>query len=106
MIFIQFVELFFVGIIECFLSALHTKFLQKSKKLFCFIVSFLNILIWWYVLRIMVENLTNIYMIIVYGIGYASGNICALLFDGYLDKLAKIKGFKIKKRKRKLRLKK
>ena len=104
---LRFLELFAIGVIECFLSALNTKFLQKNKKLLCFIVSYISILIWWFVLRLMVNDINNVAIINIYAIGFALGDVLALMFDGYLDKIAKIKGYKVKrKRKVKGRIKK
>lgn len=93
------IKMFIIGAIECFLSAMNTKFLQRNKKLPCFIISYANILIWYYVLRIVIDDLTNLYIINLYALGFALGDVLALLFDNYLDKLAKFKGLKLKKKK-------
>ncbi len=87
------------GIVECFLLSLNTKFLQKNKKLPCFIVSLLSIIIWYYVISTVVENMHNWKLLMCYAIGFSSGDVLAIEFDVYLEKLAKIYGLKFKKKK-------
>ena len=38
-------------------------------------------------------------MIAVYGLSYATGDVVGLTFDSYLEKIAKFRGVKTKKRK-------
>jgi uncharacterized protein YebE (UPF0316 family) len=90
--------MFGIGILECFLLALNTKLLQRNRKILCFIVSFISIYIWYYVIASLVENLHKWYIILPYAIGYASGDVCAILFDDYIETVAKFKGIKLKKK--------
>lgn len=96
-----------LGTLECFLQSLNTKLLQRNHKIGCWIISFINILIWYYVISIIVENINALGLILLYAFGYASGDVLAILFDKYLVKLAKMKKskfirkfFKHKKRKK------
>ncbi len=89
----------FIGIIECFFLSLNTKFLQRSKKLPCFIVSFINVLLWFVVIGLAVENLKNWGMKLSYALGFATGDIFAIMIDAHLEKLAKFRGIKMKKSK-------
>jgi len=93
-------SLFFVGILENFLSALRIKFLTKGKKLPLAMVDFVYNIIYIYIISLIVTNLTHFYIIVFYSFGYVTGDLCALRFDAYLDKLAKLKGLKLKKQKR------
>lgn len=89
----------FIGIIECFFLSLNTKFLQRSKKIPCFIVSFINVLLWFIVIGLAVENLKNWGMKLSYALGFASGDIFAIAMDNYLEQIAKFRGVKIKHKK-------
>lgn len=91
--------MFGIGLLECFLLALNTKLLQKNRKILCFIVSFFSIYIWYYVIASVVDNLHKWYIILPYAIGYALGDVLAIMFDKYLELLAKIKGVTLKKHK-------
>jgi len=90
---------FIIGLVECFFIALNTKFLQRSKKVPCFVVSFVSVLLWFVVIGLAVENLHNWGLRLVYAAGFSSGDILAISLDSYLEKIAKLKGIKFKKRK-------
>jgi len=87
-----------VGLLESFLSTVNSKFRQKNKKTAAFITSFINILIWYYVISKVMENIANVKLALVYAMTYASGDVIGLIFDEYLDRLAKLAGFKLKKK--------
>jgi uncharacterized membrane protein len=87
-----------VGLLEAFLSTINSKFRQKSSLLLTFITSFINALVWYYLISMVVENIKNGSLILIYSMCYASGDVLGLVFDKYLEKLAKIRGFKFKKK--------
>jgi len=93
-------SLFSVGVLENFLSALRIKFLTKNKKLPLAIVDFAYNLIYVYIITLILTNLKHFYIIIFYSFGYLTGDLCALRFDNYLDKLAKLRGIKQKRKKK------
>lgn len=99
---ITIIQMFFIGILECFGLSLNTKFLQRNKKIPSFFTSFLNILLWFIVISIAVEQLHNWTLRISYAFGFALGDILAIYFDGYLDKIAKNYNKFIKRKKRKI----
>jgi uncharacterized protein YebE (UPF0316 family) len=66
----------------------------------CWIISFINILIWFYVISKLIENLHNIWIILIYAIGFASGDLLAIQFDKKLELLAKMRGVKYRKKKK------
>ena len=88
-----------IGLVECFGLALNNKFLQRSKKLPCFISSFVNQILWFIVIGIAVETLHNWGLRLVYALGFAAGDILAIILDNKLEKLAALKKVKfIRKR--------
>jgi len=88
---------FIVGIVESFGVSLNTKFIQRNKKLYSFVISFVNILIWGYVLLGFIEGIGH-YILFFYALGFGTGDVLAITFDNYLEKLAKIKGLSFKKK--------
>jgi len=96
----------FAGFIEAFGTTLNSKFRQKSMKLRTFISSTLNILVWVYIISKIIENISNLRLIIVYAFSYALGDVVGLIFDQHLDKLAILKGIRFKKKRRKWQKKK
>jgi uncharacterized protein YebE (UPF0316 family) len=97
----QYLLFLVLGVVECFGTTLNTKFVQRDKKLPSFITSFINILVWAFVLSTLIESMGKSWdLIIVYGLGYASGDVLGIMFENYLEKLAKLKGFWLKKKKK------
>ncbi len=66
-------SLFFVGIVEMIIVASWTKAVSKSNVVQTGMVTTVNILIWYYVLRQVVENLDNWSAIVPYTLGCAIG---------------------------------
>ena len=98
---------FIVGIIECFGVSLNTKLVQRNKYFPSFLTSFVNIVIWAYVISAIIENIDKgPYIVILYALGYGIGDVLGIKFDNYLEKLAKLKGLKIRKKKRCIRKRK
>lgn len=93
---LQAIGLFIVGIVENFLLALNIKFLQRNRKLHCFIVSYFGILVWYYIISTVVENLHIFVIIHSYALGFASGDVLAIYFNQYLERIAKSKGLKLR----------
>lgn len=87
---------FIIGIVENFLLALNTKFLQRNRKLYCFTTSFIYVIIWFTVIAIAVDNIHNWIMKLSYAFGFASGDVGGIIFNNYLEKIAKSKGLKLK----------
>lgn len=87
------ISLFFIGIIEMLIASFWTKVVIETRVLTSGSITFINILIWYYVLRIMVDDISNWYLAIVYAIGCAIGtSFCIYLFQ-IRDKRAKKQGF-------------
>ena len=73
---------------------------MRDCKLLCFGVSFVSIIIWYYVIATIVENLGDIMIIISYALGFAAGDVLAIYFDNYLEKIAKSRGLRIRKKRK------
>jgi len=65
--------LFFVGVIEMIISASWTKSVSKANVALTGAITSVNIFIWYYVIRVVLENLDNWYAIVPYTAGCAIG---------------------------------
>ena len=63
--------------------------LIKRNKLLCFFTNYLNILIWFLVIRFIVMEDRGFLLISLYAFSYGIGDILALNFADYLVKLGK-----------------
>ena len=96
MIILHIILFFVLGFVENFLISLNSKMRQHSRKTLAFITAYLNILTWYYVLRSVLEgNLSNV-VLLFYAGGYALGDVQAIKFSNYLQRLTKKRGFKRK----------
>jgi uncharacterized protein YebE (UPF0316 family) len=97
--------IFLVGLLEAFLTTLNSKFRQKSNKLLSFITAFVSIFVWIYIVSQIVENISHFWLIASYALSYSLGDVLGLIFDKYLEKLAKIRKIKFFRRRNKRRKK-
>lgn len=67
--------LFLIGIVELYISATLTRSISLRKPLISGLITFINILLWYFVLRIMLDNFKNVGMVLVYAIGCSIGSI-------------------------------
>lgn len=72
--------LFFVGIIEMVIVTAWTKVVTKTQVLASGIVTFINILIWYYVLRVVVDDINNANLVLLYALGCALGTVICTLY--------------------------
>jgi purine-cytosine permease-like protein len=79
--------MFVLGFVEMFITAYWTKVVSESRVLMSGLVTVVNILIWFYVLRTFVDDINNFYLVIIYTLGCASG----VMFSGYLSNKEKAK---------------
>ena len=101
MLIFQCIKYAIIGFIECFGVTLNTKFIQRNKNVLAFITSYLNVLIWVYIIET-VGKLDNRIIIHVYALAFAFATTRAIKFDNKLEKLAKMKGKKLSKKLRML----
>ena len=95
------IVIFIAGIIECFLTHINIKFLQRNNTVLAPITSAGYIIVYFCVLAKVSEFKFGWDLIISNAIGFAIGDYLAIKFDIYLAKLAKMKGLKIPKKLRK-----
>ena len=96
----------FVGFIEMFFWSLQTKSLIKDRMLNTFIFTFISIVLWFYVVSKVAENVNNIWLMIAYALGCACGNCLTIKADAYITKIAKARLWKKNKKKTRQSLKK
>ena len=67
--------LFFVGIVEMVIASLWTRYVSAGKKYIGGLITFVNIYIWYFVLRTVLENINNTTIVFVYAVGCAIGTV-------------------------------
>lgn len=78
--------------------SLQTKSLIKDRILNTFIFTFISIVIWFYVVSKVAENVNNVWLMITYAIGCSIGNCVTIKIDKQMEKLASLR---IKRKKKK-----
>ena len=74
--------IFFIGIVEMIISTTWTHFVSKNMILSSGSITFINILIWYYVLDKIINNLENFWFVLIYALGCAIGTMISIF---YLD---------------------
>jgi uncharacterized protein YebE (UPF0316 family) len=95
-----------VGFLEMLFWSLQTKALVKDRMINTFVFTFISIVIWFYVVSKVAENVNNLWLMIAYALGCGAGNCLTIKIDAYIDKIAKARLWKRKKRKAKRTFKK
>ena len=80
--------LFFIGIVEMFVVTAWTKVVADSRVMASGTITFINILIWFYVLKTIVEDLNNWQVVLLYALGCAIGTALTTLYFSYREKKA------------------
>ena len=83
-----------VGFLEMLFWSLQTKALVKDRMVNTFIFTFISIVIWFYVVSKVAENVNNIWLMLGYALGCAGGNCLTIKIDAYIDKIAKVRLWK------------
>ncbi len=73
-------SLFFVGILEMLIITSWTTFVTEKKIIASGAITFVNILIWYYVLERIVNNLDNFSLVLLYAGGCALGTVLGTLY--------------------------
>ncbi|MFA6183940.1 MAG: DUF5698 domain-containing protein [Parcubacteria group bacterium] len=79
--------LFFVGVIEMIIVTLWTKLVVKTRVLASGMVTLVNILIWYYVLQRIVDDINNWKLVVLYAIGCATGTAISTYYFQMDEKL-------------------
>jgi uncharacterized protein YebE (UPF0316 family) len=91
-----------VGFLEMLFWSLQTKALVKDRMINTFVFTFISIVIWFYVVSKVAENVNNIWLMIAYAFGCGAGNCLTIKIDAYIDKIAKARLWKRKKKVRRI----
>lgn len=71
--------IFILGVIEMFVIAYWTKTVVESRIYVSGLITVVNVLIWFYVLRTFVDNIDNWYLVLSYALGCAAGTMLSSL---------------------------
>lgn len=82
----EYIQIFFIGILEDFLSSFNTKTIQRNNQLFSFLISFISVILWYYVIVIVVDNIHKFWLIVVYATGGGLGDIVTIRFDRQIQR--------------------
>jgi uncharacterized protein YebE (UPF0316 family) len=63
-----------------------TKVVTESKLIASGVITFINILIWYYVLRVVIDNIDNLLVVVSYALGCSLGTV---LTTYYFKKMGK-----------------
>jgi uncharacterized protein YebE (UPF0316 family) len=66
--------LFVAGLAENFINGWHTRSLAHGRGLMAFLAGTIYVLVWYVVLRSLVENLNNIWVALFYAVGSGMGS--------------------------------
>lgn len=78
-------EVFFGRLVDVGIGSVRTIYLVKGKNLIAFILSFIEILIWFFVSReILVNKDLNMLVVLSYALGYAVGTYVGGIINKYL----------------------
>lgn len=72
--------LFFIGIIEMLIVTLWTKMVTKTKVLASGVITMVNVLIWYYVLQKIVDNISNWHYALMYAAGCSIGTVISTYY--------------------------
>jgi len=78
--------LFFVGILEMLIVTIWTKVVTKSKVLASGVVTVINVMIWYYVVQTIVDNISDWKIALMYALGCAIGTAGSTYFYQIVEK--------------------
>ena len=78
--------LFFIGLIEMVIATTWTRFVSRGQLFASAGVTFVNILIWYYVLRQIISDVGDWTIVVLYALGCATGTLVAMHFFDRSDK--------------------
>lgn len=72
--------LFFIGIIEMIIVTSWTKVVSDTKVIASGVITMVNVLVWYYVLQTILEDVSNWRVVVWYAFGCAVGTMLTSLF--------------------------
>lgn len=79
--------LFIVGLVECLIMTVWTKWVTETRVVASGVITFVNILIWYYVLQTIVENINNVGLVLLYASGCAAGTMLSVYLFKEKDRI-------------------
>ena len=67
--------LFLVGILEMLIVTTWTRYVTRTKVLASGSVTIINVLVWYYVLQIIVNDINNFWLVLLYALGCSLGTV-------------------------------
>lgn len=80
--------LFFIGVLEMIIVTLWTKMVVETRVLASGMVTMVNILIWYYVLQRIVDDINNWKLVLLYAFGCAVGTVISTYYFQRTEKAA------------------
>ncbi|HCC05512.1 TPA: hypothetical protein DEP58_04410 [Patescibacteria group bacterium] len=78
--------LFFVGIIEMLIVTSWTKMVTKTQIFGSGVVTMINVLVWYYVLQVILDDIGNWTIVVSYALGCAVGTMLTMYLFHYQEK--------------------
>jgi uncharacterized membrane protein len=81
--------LFFVGVLEMIIATAWTKTVTDKMIIGSGVITMINILIWYYVLQQIVDNIQNWGVVVLYALGCSLGTVICTAYYRYKDRKVK-----------------
>ncbi|MFA5248341.1 MAG: DUF5698 domain-containing protein [Patescibacteria group bacterium] len=78
--------LFFVGVLEMIIATVWTKTVTDKLLVASGVTTMVNILIWYYVLQQIVDNIQNWHLVILYALGCSLGTVICTAYYRHRDR--------------------
>ena len=78
--------LFLIGFIDMAIVTFWTRAVAKSQVVMSGAITFVNVIVWYYVLRKVVEDIGNWQLIMLYALGCTMGTVASTLYFNWHDK--------------------
>jgi len=77
--------LFFIGVVEMVIISTWTKAVTETKVIFSGLVTLANVLIWYYVLETVINDINNTQVIVQYASGCALGTMLSTAYFSRIE---------------------
>lgn len=78
-------NLFFIGVLEMIIVSFWTKAVTETKMLMSGAITLVNVLIWYYVLQAIVNDVSNWVLVAAYSVGCAVGTMLSVAMFRWRD---------------------
>lgn len=80
--------LFFIGVLEMIIVTFWTKLVVETRVIASGVVTMINVLIWYYVLQAIVDDINNWKLVVLYAFGCAVGTVISTYYFHREEKAA------------------